>query len=58
MKCLRILLVEENRILRESITSLIKTQPDMRVAVACDGIPTSHKKDFGFDSTANIVVYP
>lgn len=37
MKQIRTLLIEEMRILRDCITSLVSTQPDMRIVAACDG---------------------
>lgn len=37
MKQIRTLLIEEMRILRDCITSVISTQPDMRIVAACDG---------------------
>jgi len=37
MKRIRILLVEDNRVLREGITAIINTQPDMKVVRATDG---------------------
>lgn len=37
MKRIRILLVEDNRVLREGVTAVVKAQPDMSVVGATDG---------------------
>ena len=37
MKKIRVLLIEDNRLLREGITAIINAEPDMRVVAATDG---------------------
>ena len=54
MKKIRILLIEDNRFLRDGIASMLKKQPDMQIATIANGeniLPTIGKLQFKYSDS-------